>query len=111
MSMEVPMKTVTARITLRPTQFGGRRGPILEGRDHRCTVFFKNIPELTDQGYDCRLLLTAFAEPLEPGHTADGVPMAFLSASEVMPRLRIGTKFDLWEGNTIGEGEITAIRP
>jgi hypothetical protein len=105
------VKTVTTRITLHPTELGGRRGPILTGRDHRCTVFFKNIPELADHGYDCRLLLTDVAEPLKPGHTVDGIPMAFLSESQVMPRLTVGTKFYLWEGKTIGEGEITAIRP
>lgn len=103
------MKTILARITLISTVQGGRRSPITPLRDFGCPVFFKNIPELADHGYDCRLLVHEAGTEILPGGSEENVAMAFLSPEKVMPHIRVGTKFDLWEGKVIGAGEITAI--
>ena len=100
---------IFARITLRPSAQGGRSGPILPVRDFGCPVFFKDIPALAAHGYDCRLRVRQLGKAIDPGATAENVPIAFLSPAEVLPHLRVGTKFDLWEGRPIGEGEVTAL--
>ena len=103
------MKTAIAIIKLKPSEEGGKISPIGLGGDFGCPVFFKNVKALSKHGYDCRLLLRQLGETISPGNTLDNVPVVFLSPDEVFPHLVVGTRFKLWEGKEIGEGEITAI--
>ncbi|MGO9314971.1 MAG: hypothetical protein ACLQBD_11055 [Syntrophobacteraceae bacterium] len=103
------MKTVLTTITLFSMPRGGRISPIIPLRDFGCPVFFKNVSALSDHGYECRLLVRGLSKAIQPGETVHDVTIAFLSPEEVMPHIKVGTKFDLWEGGWIGEGEITAI--
>jgi hypothetical protein len=103
------MKTVLAKLQLLPTTKGGRSTPLVPARDFGCPVFFKDVPGLTEHGYDCRFLIRTFGKIIHPGETVWNVPLAFLSPEEVLPHVKIGTKFALWESGWIGEGEITAI--
>jgi hypothetical protein len=103
------MKTVLAKITLFTTAQGGRSSPILPLRDFGCPVFFKNAPALTAHAYDCRLLVREAGKEILPGETVKDICVVFLSPKEVLPNISVGTRFDLWEGKVIGEGEITGI--
>jgi hypothetical protein len=104
------MSEVTVRVTLRPSEQGGRREPILPLRDYSCVAHFRDVPRLAGRGYDCRLLVSRLGEQIGPGQTVEGVGVAFLSPTDVFPHLTVGTQFDLWEGRTIGHAEVTAIR-
>ena len=103
------MKIVLATITLFSTTNGGRVSPILPVRDFGCPIFFKNVPSLIGHGYDCRILMREVGKEILPGETAHGIGIVFLSPEEVLPNIRVGTTFNLWEGKPIGEGEIIAI--
>ena len=103
------MRTVLTRITLFPAAKGGRHSPIEHLRDFSCPIFFKNAPALTGHGYDCGFLVQGLGKGILPGETVQDVIIAFLSPDEVLPHIKVGIKFDLWEGGWIGEGEILAI--
>jgi hypothetical protein len=36
-----------------------------------------------------------------PGGTVDEIPLLFLAADKVLPHMRPGVRFSLWEGKTI----------
>jgi len=99
----VIMRVAIATIRLMSPAEGGKRLAIRG--DYRCPVFFRNVPELSLHGYECRLLLGEIS--IVPGETARDVPIAFLSPNDVFPHLNIGVRFRLWEGRDIGDGEIT----
>ena len=103
------MKDIKATIRLKATEKDGKSRAIGNGGDYSCPVFFEGVPELSAHGYDCRFLLGRDGRTISPGETAQDVPLAFLSPREVLAHVRIGTRFTLWEGGTIGEGEITAL--
>jgi len=102
------MKRAIARISLARTEEGGRRTPI-SAATYPCPVFFEGVPELSAHGYDCRIALSDLGRPISPGDTVDEVAMAFLSADEVLPHLRPGVTFTLWEGKTIGRGTVLRV--
>ena len=104
------MKTVLASLILHPTEDGGRSSPILPDRDFGCPVFFASIPELSGHGYDCRIRAKQLEKEIRPGDSVQDIPIVFMSSEEILPYLKIGTKFCLWEGKLIGLGEITAIK-
>lgn len=103
------MKVAIATIRLKSTSEGGKTVPVQPGADFGCPVFFKDVPQLSEHGYDCRLLLRRIGIGLAPGETRCDVPVGFLSPEEVFPNLKIGVRFELWEGRVIGEGEVTGI--
>jgi hypothetical protein len=43
------------------------------------------------------------------GETADELALTFLSADEVLPHMRPGVTFTLWEGKTIGRGTVLRV--
>ena len=100
---------IYARISLKKTEDGGRTATIPAIRDYRCTIFFQNEPGFEEHGYDCRLLLTQIGRDIAPGETLERVPAKFLCPETVLPHLRIGTSFQLWEGKIIGYGEVLSI--
>ena len=79
---------------------GGRSGPT--------PSTFLGCPfGIEGEYFDCRLDFSDTG-PLSPGGKAR-VPVVFLSPSLVIPRLRPGTAFTLWEGKIIGQGLVVEI--
>ena len=102
------MKRVIASIHLKQTAEGGR-AQSLPAPTFGCPVFFEGVPELGSHGYDCRLLVQEYGKAIGPGDTAEGMPVVFLSAEEVMPKMKPGVQFALWEGKIIGHGTVLRI--
>ena len=103
------MKTVHASLTLLTTAEGGRHLPIMSVRDFSCPVFFEDVPALAKHGYDCRLLVGRLRSEIYLGETVQDIQIAFLSPDDVLPHIRSGTRFYLWEGRRIGVGEVTSV--
>jgi len=101
------MKTIAAHITLFRPEEGGRERPISAVRDFSCPVYFQDIPELGRHAYDCRLLLRGRGKEIAPGESADDVEIAFLSPDDVLPHIRVGSRFELWESKIIGTATVT----
>jgi hypothetical protein len=87
------------RIRLLPTDAGGRQGPTPD-RWFGCIFAYQG------EMYDCRLILEESGS-LFPGSEAI-VPIQFLNPG-VVSYLRQGSRFELWEGKIIGEGEVVRI--
>lgn len=68
---------------------------------------FRCVFEFEGAGFDCALLLTDLGS-LAPGNEAV-VPVAFLFPEHVKARLQPGSRFRLWEGKYIAEGEILEV--
>lgn len=88
-----------ARIHLLRTNEGGRKGPTPPA-EFRCPLEFKA------RYYDCIIILGGGGS-LVPGETRN-VPIILVDRT-VAPRLRIGDQFALWEGKTIGKGEVIEV--
>jgi hypothetical protein len=99
------MKYIVAKIQLLSTDRGGRRQPLPSQR-FGCPVLFENLPALSGIGYDCRLMVDEWGEEIRPGDVVERIRIVFLSPDEVLPHMRPGVKFSLWEGRTIGFGEV-----
>ena len=97
---DLPIYEAIIKFRLRTESQGGRKRPI---RTHQygCPLFFE------DYGYDCRFLNTENII-LELGKEYE-LPIKFLCPELILPRLYVGAKVRLWEGKTIGEGEILKI--
>lgn len=91
---------VMATVRLLPTEEGGRTSA-MPPEVFRCVFEFEGA------GFDCALLLTEVG-PLAPGEEAT-VPVAFLFPEYVKDRLQPGSRFRLWEGKHIAEGEIVEL--
>ena len=102
------MKRVIARISLVRTEDGGRRTPI-SMLTYGCPVFFEGVPELSAHAYDCRMSVSDLGKPIAPGDTVDEIALVFLSADEVLPHMKPGVTFTLWEGKTIGRGAVVRV--
>jgi hypothetical protein len=102
------MRKVIAKIRLLSSEEGGRSQAI-PPMAFGCPVFFDAVPALSDHAYDARLLVSERGRAISPGETVEAVGMIFLSPEDVFPHLRPGTTFTLWEGKTIGSGEVVAI--
>lgn len=102
------MKSAIAKIRFLSTDEGGRTQPI-PVRNYGCPVFFEGIPELSNHGYDCRVLVPKHGAEITPGETVEQLEMIFLFPEDVFPFVRNGTRFSLWEGKTIAHGEILSL--
>jgi hypothetical protein len=102
------MNEVIARIRLRRTEDGGRSTPI-PPTTFGCPLFFEGIPELSHHGYDCRMFIGEHGRPILPGTTADGIALVFLSPDEVLPHMKPGVTFSIWESKIIGRGEVVRV--
>lgn len=102
------MKGILAKITLLSAEEGGRTQAI-PVMNFGCPMHFENVPELVKHAYDCRLLVEEYGTPILPGDTIENVRILFLSPNEVIPWLKVGTRFTLWEGKTIAHGEVVSI--
>ena len=102
------MKRVIATIRLARTEEGGRSQPI-PVMTFGCPVFFEGVPALSAHGYDCRMLVTEVGNPISPGATVSEIALLFLSTDEVLPHMKPGVTFTLWEGGTIGSGTVVRV--
>lgn len=102
------MKRVNAKVTFLTTKDGGRSEAI-PVMNYGCPIFFEGIPALSDGAYDSRLLVTEHGKPIFPGDIVEDIDMIFLSPDKVIPYLRKGVHFSLWEGKIIAHGEINFI--
>jgi len=93
---------IIASIRFYPTEQGGRKGstpPVI----FRCPLEFEG------EKYDCALHLEK-SGPLAPGMTAT-VPITLLFPGLIKPRLKVGSRFTLWERGTIAEGVVEQLIP
>jgi hypothetical protein len=90
----------TIRIRLLTTEEGGRLGAI-RGPRYGCPLMVKG------QGFDCRFLLND-EQRLELGHTHE-LGVKFLNADSACAALEVGMAVSLWEGKTIGVGEVITV--
>lgn len=60
-----------------------------------------------DEYFDCRIDLSAVGA-LSPGGSIRA-PLKFASPHLIVPRLRVGSRFTLWEEKTIGHGNVVAL--
>ncbi len=102
------MRHVIAKVHFLSNDEGGRAQTI-PLMNFGCPVFFDNVPDLSAHGYDCRLLIPEYGSPISPGDTVEQLGLIFLSPEDVLPYLRKGVRFTLWEGKAIAKGEITRI--
>jgi hypothetical protein len=84
-----------------PTEKGGRKEPTPPGI-LRCPL------EFDGEMFDCGLFLDE--GPLAPGASAT-VPIKFLFPELIKPRLKVGSRFKLWEMRTIADGVVEQILP
>lgn len=102
------MKSILADIALKETADGGKTIPIT-GPIYSCPVFFDDIAALANSGWDCRILIGEHGEPIPPGGGAHAVAIVFLSPEIVLPHMKVGVTFTLWEGRTIGSGTVVEV--
>jgi hypothetical protein len=93
---------IIATVRFYATEASGRKGPTPPNM-FGCPLEFEG------EKFDCRLLLNAVGS-LAPGATAK-VPVAFLYPELIKPRLKVGSRFTLWEMRTIAEGVVEEILP
>jgi hypothetical protein len=76
---------------------------------YSATAFFEGVAELSKHGYDFRMRPVDTQHSISPGETIEEVELAFLSAEEVIPHLKRGTIFSLWEGKKVGHGIVVRV--
>ena len=87
------------RVRLLTRAEGGRTIPV-SGKHFGCPLI------IDDEYFDCRLILMDME--LQLGLSYD-VPVVFLDAATVMPKLKIGKQLSLWEGKIIGHAKIMSV--
>ncbi len=92
--------SIIANIELYPTSKGGR-GNSLSGEYFGCPA------KIGEKFFDCRIYLAG--QTIDPGTIKMNVPIKFLSPNLVMPILKVGTRFFLWESNIFGEAIVLQI--
>ena len=102
------MKRVIASIHLKKTEDGGRKSAII-GPIYHATAFFEDVPALWEFGLDCRMLVAERGKPILPGEMVDEIALLFLYPDDVLPHLRTGIEFTLWEGKIIGTGTVLRV--
>ena len=58
--------------------------------------------------HDCRLLLSEIG-PISPGETKSSVPIKFLCPDMVIPKIKVGMEFNLWDMREIASGTVEKI--
>ena len=87
-------------LELLPRKGGGRSIPTP-------STFFGCPFGFEGEFFDCRIDFTDVG-PMSPG-TRARVPVTFMSPNLVVPRLRPGSPFTIWEGKTVGHGTVIEI--
>lgn len=102
------MKRAIAKIRFLTTEEGGRKCPV-PLMNLGFPVFWKNLPALSQHGWDCRLLVPEHGAEIMPGETVEELGMIFLSPDVIFSNIHSGVRFSLWEGGTVAHGEIIRI--
>lgn len=92
---------IFADIKFYKTEEGGRKSSTAAN-------FFGCIFVVDESKHDCRLLLESIGA-IHPGENKINIPIKFLDSSIVMPKLKIGSKFYLWDMRNIAEGTVKII--
>lgn len=93
---------IIASVRFYPAEKGGRAGATAATM-YRCPMQFGGTK------YDCGLHLDV-SGPIAPGGSAL-VPITFLSPELIKPRLKVGSKFTLWERKNVAEGVVVSVLP
>lgn len=93
---------IIASVRLYTTEEGGR-GVSTAPKLFKCPLEFEG------EMFDCGLHLEETG-PLEPGAKAT-VPITLLFPELIKLRLKVGSRFTLWEMKTIGEGVVEQVLP
>lgn len=88
---------IMAKIHFFTTAEGGRKTPVF-GRHYGCPM------DIRGQKFTCRIYLEGI-DKIYPGDEVV-VPIKFLSPEIVLPLLKKGGWFTLWEAKTVAEGEV-----
>ena|SRR5579871_1377292 len=91
---------IIASVRFYPTEQGGRKGPT-PPHIFRCPLEFEG------EKFDCGLHLDETGS-LAPGMSAK-VPITLLFPALLKPRLKVGSRFTLWEGRTIADGVVEKV--
>jgi len=91
---------IIASVRFYPTEQGGRKGPTP-------TQMFRCPLEFEGEKYDCGLHLEK-SGPIKPGMVAT-IPITLLRPDLIKPRLKIGSRFTLWERGAFAEGVVDQI--
>jgi hypothetical protein len=92
---------IISNIKFYTTEENGRKSPT-NHHQFGCIFFVDN------KMHDCRLLLDEIGS-ITPGEYKKNVPIKFLSPELILPILKKGLKFYLWDMRNIAEGEIIII--
>jgi hypothetical protein len=92
---------IFVKVNFYSTGEGGRKLPT-------DSKMFGSIFTINDSKHDCRLLLENIGA-IKPGETKSGVPIKFLCPELVIPKLKKGVKFYLWDMRNIAEGEVEQV--
>jgi hypothetical protein len=93
---------IIASVRFYSPEEGGRKGST-PPHMFRCPLEFEG------NKFDCGLHLEKVG-PLAPGTTAT-VPITLLFPALIKPRLKVGSRFTLWEMGTIAEGVVEQVIP
>ncbi len=91
---------IIASVRFYPTEKGGRKGPTPR-HIFRCQLEFE------DEKFDCGLHLESVG-PLIPGMLAT-VPITLLFPALIKARLKVGSRFTLWELGEIACGVVEKV--
>lgn len=104
------MKVALVTISLKKTEDGGKSMPIGNGGDFSCPAIFPEIEQLSQNAWDCRILLSKINRSINPGETVPDVPIAFLSPKAVFKALKVGSRLHFWEGRIFASGVVTGFK-
>ncbi len=99
---------VFSRVHFYKTQEEGRSSPISR-QGFLCPVKFIQEAIFGELFYDSRMSFPDLTKDIQLGETIEIVEMKFLSPELVLPNLKNGQNFLLWEKRIIGDGVITNI--
>jgi hypothetical protein len=91
---------IVVEIALLQSEAGGRKGPILQGE-------YRGVLGVGEEHFSVR-----FFVPLEDGIApgqAQRLGVQFLVPQAALPHFPVGVSFTLWEGRTIGHGQVLEI--
>ena len=92
---------IIAAIRLFSKKEGGRSRPLPPR--FGCPIEYKG------HKFDCKFWCDDYGGYFEPGMFRENIPIRFLWPEGIVPRLKTGEHFAIWEGGIIGEGIVTEI--
>lgn len=99
-----PRPEVEAVITLLPKGQSARTKPL----NWSINGYYGCPLVLPSGNWDCRMIFPSEKAPIELGSTVVG-QLQFLSPSDVLPQLQVGTVFQLWDGGIFAHGRVTKL--